>query len=567
MAAPALPELRLGRYGGRVSDRLESLADEGFVERMWSRDASLWTQDPQEQETVTGALGWLDVAEKMVQARGELDDFAAEVREAGFRHVVYMGMGGSSLCPLVFERSFPVGVKGLPLTVLDTTDPATIQGIEASVPLEETLFFIASKSGTTAEPQAFGEYFYHRIRELKGDYAGGNMAVVTDPGSKMIKTAEDRDYRRVFLNFPDIGGRFSALSWFGLVPATLLGVDMDELLSRAVAMTGFCRLPEPENPGVILGAVMGELASLGRDKVTLVVPQEIETLGAWLEQLMAESTGKQGKGLVPVAGEPLGEPDEYGEDRLFIHMRLAGKVDTATEAALDALVDSGQPLVTIEIADKLDLGQEFYRWEIATATAGAVLDINAFDQPNVQESKDNTNRLLEVVSREGSLPAVEATARDRPLTFYGGEPAPTAEAALSLFLGQSRPGDYLAILAYLSEKVAVDAAIRRLRTVLRLNLGLATTAGYGPRYLHSTGQLHKGGPNSGLFLLLTARDSLDAAIPGAAYGFRTFRDAQALGDMEALKGHGRRVLRVDLGEDAAEGLATLEAATAAALAD
>ncbi len=292
MASPLMPQLELGPYEEAVGDRLERLAAEDFVARLWERDAGLWTQDPQGQETIANALGWLDVVEKMTAARGELAGFAGEVADAGFRHVVYMGMGGSSLCPLVFERSFSAGEGALPLTVLDTTDPRTVLDIEARVPLEETIFFVASKSGTTAEPLAFGEYLYQRVRELKGDYAGGNMAVVTDPGSRLVETAEERDYRRVFLNFPDIGGRFSALSWFGLVPASLYGVDLDELLSRAVAMTEACRSPESANPGVVLGAVMGELARQGRDKVTLIVPQQIGTLGAWLEQLMAESTGK-----------------------------------------------------------------------------------------------------------------------------------------------------------------------------------------------------------------------------------------------------------------------------------
>lgn len=549
--------LNLGRYEAGARNRIASLDGDRFVARLWQKDASLWAVDAQGQGIIGDSLGWLDVAEKMVAATGELDDFAAEARDAGFRHLVYMGMGGSSLCPLVLERSFSMGKDGMPLTVIDTTDPETVLAVERRAPLTETLFFVASKSGTTAEPLAFGEYFYGRLRELAGDNAGANMAVVTDPGSPLIDTAEDRRYRRVFLNFPDIGGRFSALSYFGLVPAALMGIDVKGWLSSAVQMTNACRAPAADNPGVELGAVMGELALRGRNKVTLVVPDAVAAMSAWLEQLLAESTGKEGTGLIPVAGEPLGEPDEYGDDRLFVYTRLEGATDDTVEVAIDDLIAAGQPVVTVNMAHKLDLGGEFYRWEIATATAGAVLGINAFDQPNVQESKDNTNRLLAVAAEGGRLPEDEPALVEGPLSIFGDKIAGTIAETLAAFLGQAGPGDYLAILAYLTESEAVDEAIMDLRLVVRGRLKLATTSGYGPRYLHSTGQLHKGGPNTGLFLELTAGDTEDAAIPGAPYGFSTFKSAQARGDLEALAGHGRRALRVDLGEDVAAGLAAL----------
>ena len=558
MTEETVPHFGLGRYAAAVGDRISGLEDDRFVSRLWAKDASLWTDDPEGQAVISNALGWLNLTEKMVAARDELADFATGLRQAGFRHVVYMGMGGSSLCPLVFQRSFNTGADGLPLTVLDTTDPATVLAIDHSVPLEETLFIIASKSGTTAEPLAFGEYFYGRLREMKGDAAGGNLAVVTDPGTPLVGMARERGYRQVFLNFPDIGGRFSALSYFGLVPATLMGVDVAGLLARASRMTEACRAPAPENPGVVLGAVMGELALRGRDKVTLVVPPAVATLGAWLEQLMAESTGKQGKGLIPVAAEPLGSPEEYGDDRLFVHTRIRGEEDGATGDRLADLEAAGQPLVTIDMDSPLDLGREFYRWEIATATAGAILGINAFNQPNVQESKDNTNRLLEVVSRQGRLPGEKPTLVEPPLSFYAAGTAVSATELLSGFLGESRPGDYIAILAYLTEDGATDSALERLRLLLRRRYRVATTAGYGPRYLHSTGQLHKGGPDTGLFLQLTVDDSVDADITGSPYGFSVFRSAQARGDLEALRGHGRRALRIHLGNDAAAGLAALE---------
>ncbi len=557
MAETATSGLLLGEYEEAVRVRLASLQEQDFVTRLWRRDPSLWTDDPEGQAVVGNSLGWLDVVEKMTAAREGLEAFAAEAGEAGFSRVVYMGMGGSSLCPLVFQRSFETAPGGIPLSVLDTTDPDTVLAVESGGPLEETLFIVASKSGTTAEPVAFGEYFYGRLRQEMGDAAGGNMAVVTDPGSAMEATARERGYRRVFLNFADIGGRFSALSYFGLVPAALMGIGLEKLLARAAEMAGACRAPASRNPGVVLGAVMGELALRGRDKVTLLVPPEIVTLGAWLEQLMAESTGKLGKGLIPVAAEPLGSPADYGDDRLFIHVRREDGGSGEEPERLAALSEAGHPLVTIGMDGPLDLGREFYRWEVATATAGSILGINAFDQPNVQESKDNTNRLLDEVRSRGRLPAEEPSLTEPPLSFYSDSAEPTAAGLLSGFLGQARPGDYIAILAYLTENGQTDRALEQLRLALRRRYRLATTVGYGPRYLHSTGQLHKGGPGSGIFIELTADDRQEADIPGSPYGFSTFKAAQARGDLEALRGHGRRVIRVHLGGDTAAGLAAL----------
>lgn len=549
--------MELAGYGPALEVRLAGLAREGFVTRMWQRDATLWSSDPDGRRLIGNSLGWMNVAEKMRAALPEIESFAAEARESGFSHCVYMGMGGSSLCPLVFERSYEPAAGGLELRVLDSTDPATVLALESAVPPERTLFFVASKSGTTAEPLAFDQYFYGRLREQYGDEAGARMAAVTDPGSKLESIARKRGYRHTFLNFADIGGRFSALSYFGLVPAVMMGIDAGSLLDRALEMSGRCRAPEAENPGVILGAAMGELALGGRDKVTLVVPGSLAALGAWLEQLIAESTGKQGRGLLPVAAEPLGAPEDYGDDRLFIHIRLTGDEDTAAGEKLAALAGAGQPLVTIDIADKLDLGGEFFRWEVATATAGVVLGINPFDQPNVQESKDNTNRLLAQVEAKGALPPEAPDLEEGNLSFMGAATARSAAAALSSFLEQARPGDYLALLAYLFESPAIDGELERIRLAVRRQSRLATTAGYGPRYLHSTGQLHKGGPDTGLFLLLTADDVQDAAIPGAAYGFSAFKNAQARGDMEALRGHDRRVMRVHLNGDTQKALAQL----------
>jgi transaldolase/glucose-6-phosphate isomerase len=558
----------LGEAAAPVKERLARLEQEEFCPRLWRKDPSLWTGDPKVQKAVKNALGWLHGAEKMEKDLLGLLAFPHEVMGAGFRHVVHMGMGGSSLAPLAFQRIFFPGAYGLPFTVLDTTDPATILRIKRQLPLAETLFIVASKSGTTAEPLAFGEYFYHQVRALKGDKAGRNFVVITDPGTPLAQQAHERGYRRIFYNFADIGGRYSALSYFGLVPGALMGLEVPELLARALRMTHACFscVPAQENPGLVLGAVLGELARRGRDKVTVLVPDALAPLGMWLEQLLAESTGKEGTGLVPVTGEPLGAPDGYGPDRLFVYLKLPDAADAALEQGLATLRDEGHPVVTVILSDRLDLGQEFFRWEVATAAAGAILGINPFDQPNVQESKDNTNRLLALVKEQGRLPEEAPSLTEGPLSLYGTAAGPSAATALTRFLGPARPGDYVALLAYLTEDAVTEQALAALRLKLRDGLKLATTVGYGPRYLHSTGQLHKGGPNTGLFLLLTADEAEDVSIPEEPYTFGIFKRAQALGDLEALRRHGRRVVRVHLGADPVQGLTALDQAVAGTLA-
>ena len=552
--------LAIGEYGQAVQARLADFAQDNFAGRLWRKDPSLWTKDAAAGKQIRNALGWLHVAEKLAACLSGLRAFTQEMREAGFKHVVHMGMGGSSLAPLVLQHSFAPGAFGLPLTVLDTTDPITIRKIEAAVPLAQTLFIVASKSGSTAEPNAFGDYFYEKLQKLKGDKAGDNFLAITDPGSSLEKLARERSFRGVFLNFADIGGRYSALSFFGMLPAALMDIQVGELLDRAQRMLHGCSgcLPTEENPGLILGATLGELARQGRDKVTFLVPEALSTLGMWLEQLLAESTGKAGAGLLPVAGEPLGAPEVYGADRLFVYLRMKNEVSEALEQGVAALKEAGQPVVTIQLADHLDLGQEFFRWEMATAAAGAVLGINPFDQPNVQESKDNTNKLLQVVRQEGRLPEDQPGLTDGALTLYGGLQAPTLSESLSLFFRQAQPGDFLAFLAYLTEDAAITARFQEMRRLIRDRLQVATTLGYGPRYLHSTGQYHKGGPNKGLFLVITADPPEDAVLPGQPYSFGVFQQAQALGDFQSLLRHERRALRLHLGADAQQGLARLQ---------
>ncbi|MBE9501331.1 MAG: bifunctional transaldolase/phosoglucose isomerase [Chloroflexi bacterium] len=560
--------LNLGAYEAAVQERIISLEQARFSARLWRKDSSLWKNEPESQAIIRNSLGWLHLAEKMEEQLDILSDFVAEARAAGLRHVVHMGMGGSSLAPLVFQRTFAPARYALPLTVLDTNDPATILKIERELPIADTLFIVASKSGTTAEPLAFEDYFYAKVKALKGDRARENFVAITDPGTPLANLAQERGFRRIFRNFPDIGGRYSALSHFGLVPAALMGVNISELLVRALRMTHACIscVQVQDNHGVVLGAVMGELARRGRDKVTFLVPQPIAALGMWLEQLLAESTGKGGTGILPVAGEPLGDPSVYGDDRLFVHIRLRDNFNDAFERGVEALREVGQPVVTIQMEDRLDLGQEFFRWELATATIGAILEINPFDQPNVQESKDNTNRLLNELRQTGKLPEHAPTLSEGPLRFYAAERAESAKDLLRAIFAQARPGDYLALQAYLTETPATEQALQAIRLRLRDSLRLATTLGYGPCFLHSTGQFHKGGPNTGLFLQLTADDIEDAPIPGAPYTFGMFRRAQALGDLEALRKHGRRVVHVHLGADVGQGLAALGQAMEAALA-
>lgn len=566
---PGCQTLKLSGYEQVVDERIAELEGQHFCQRLWRKDAALWKSDPQAAESIAAGLGWLHVAEKMQKSVDELAQFAKEVKEAGFRRVVHMGMGGSSLTPLVFERSLAPSHGGLPLTVLDTTDPATIRRIADEAPLEETLFIVASKSGTTAEPRAFEEFFYEQLRKKKGDEAGKSFVAITDPGTPLAELGAERGYRRIFLNPPDIGGRYSALSFFGLVPAALMGLDVGALVDRALRMhhASTSCVPLKDNPGVVLGAALGELALRGRNKVTFIISDGIAALGMWLEQLLAESTGKEGTGLIPIAGEPLGGHEVYGDDRVFVIVRLPGDQRTVSEARLDALREAGHPVITISMHDPLDLGREFLRWEIATATAGAVLGINAFDQPNVQESKDNTNRLLKTLREKGSLPAEEPVFVEGPFTVYASgdwlKAEPSAEGVagtLARFLAQARPGDYLALLAYLTEEPRIDQALAGLRRQLRDILHLATTVGYGPRYLHSTGQLHKGGPDTGVFLQLTADDPLDAPIPGRGYGFSALKRAQAQGDFEAFRQHGRRVIRIHLSGDVAQCLQTIREA-------
>jgi transaldolase/glucose-6-phosphate isomerase len=554
----------LGKYADAVSAAIREAEKGDVMRRVWRKDAALWKEDEGHQKVIRNALGWLDVTDKMIGVEDELIAFADRVRnESGVKHVVLCGMGGSSLAPEVLRRTFGKQ-EGYPeLLVLDSTDPDTVAALRDRVDLEHTLFVISSKSGTTTEPLMFYRYWYGQVGGVK-EQPGENFVAVTDPGTKMEEDAKRDHFRRIFLNPSDIGGRYSALSYFGMVPAALMGVDIKKLLDRAERTVHACSqvVPAPENPAARLGAILGECAKAGRDKLTIIADPRVESFGLWIEQLIAESTGKEGKGIVPVAGEPLGAPSVYGDDRLFVSIAV-GKLDSETESKLKALEAAGHPVVYRTLMDTYDLGEEFFLWELATAFAGWRLGINPFDQPNVQESKDATKELLDYFKQNGTLQEQAVLATDSTLTVYADErtraelPGDSVVAAIKAHLQRAGAGDYIALLDYLEETEENEAVVQKIRTHLRDATRCATTTGYGPRFLHSTGQLHKGGPPSGVFMQLTAGDARDVEIPGEPFTFSTLKQAQALGDFRSLSTRGRRAVRVELGADATVGLKRL----------
>ena len=554
-----------GSLPAGFSATLDKLDKENFSRRLWDHDASLWKNEPEHQKIIKNSLGWLTVADAMLEQIDEVLSFVEDVKREGYQHAVVLGMGGSSLCPDVCRATFGTARGFLDLHILDSTVPARILRIEKSIDLAKTIFLVSSKSGGTVEPLSFFKYFYDRVHGVKGEAAAENFVAITDPGTSLEKLALEKKFRRVFHGQPDIGGRYSALSNFGIVPAALEGVDVRALLKRAQQAARACdaSVAAEENPGVSLGAIMGDAAREGRNKLTFVVSPGIRTIGDWLEQLIAESTGKEGKGVVPVAGETLAGASVYGNDRIFVRVQLRSESDAAIDKQLKALGAAGHPIIRIELKDKLDLGGEFFRWEVATATAGSLLGIDAFDQPNVQESKDNTNRLLAQFTAEGKLPEDAPLVNTDEVNLFGqtdGKSGGSMEDYLSDFLGQRRLNqDYVAIMAYLEPTPEHDAALEAIRMAIRDGLGVATTLGYGPRFLHSAGQLHKGGPHDGLFIQITSEDAVDVPIPGEPYTFSVLKRAQALGDLQSLQSRRLRVVRLHLAKNAGEGLAALSA--------
>ena len=553
------------QLAGAVSATLEDWSRQDKAARLWSGDAALWTGSDEARW-----LGWLRLTEEPGR-NSHLERLVRDVRQEKFTHLLLLGMGGSSLFPEVLAATFGKQPGYPELHVLDSTDPGQILRFESRIDLSRTLFIVSSKSGSTLEPNILKQYFFERAQQSLGESeAGSRFVAITDPGSRLQETAEREGFRSIFFGEPAVGGRYSALSNFGRVPAALMGLDVAEFIHRTRSMVEACnpRVSADKNPGVVLGAILGTLAKAGRDKLTLISSPEISGMGAWLEQLLAESTGKDGKGIVPVEGEPVGRPGIYGEDRLFLHLRWDARRDREQEHAVRHLKQSGHPLIQISMADRYDLGQEVFRWEMATAVAGSLLEINPFDQPDVEASKIATRDLTQRYEQFGSVPketaffsqggiSLLADQENRNLLSRAAGPDPTAASILKAHLERLLPGDYFAILAYLEMSPLHQRLLQRLRRQVRDRFGVATCLGFGPRFLHSTGQAYKGGPNSGVFLQITGEDPQDMPVPGRKYTFGAVKAAQARGDFQVLNQRGRRALRIHVSAPVEEGLRQL----------
>ena len=557
-----------------VAAKLKDWDAQGGTKRLFDGDATLWTGSDE-----ASWIGWIPIVKQQIDNLAQLVALREEVRNEGFAHILLLGMGGSSLCPEVLKETFGI-VPGWPeLLVLDSTDPAQVASFADKVDFDKTLFIVSSKSGSTLEPNIFKAYFFEKVTRVTGaSRAGGRFIAVTDPGSKLEGEARGDHFRHIFGGVKSIGGRYSALSNFGMVPAAAMGLDVERYLRAAERMMRACApgVPAAENPGLVLGTILGQAALVGIDKLTLAASPGLHDLGAWLEQLVAESTGKEGKGIVPVDRESLARPDTYGEDRVFAYIRLEDAPDAAQDAAVAALEQAGKPVVTIRVATAYDLAAEFVRWEIATPIAGAILGINPFNQPDVEASKIATRALTDEYEKTGTLPSEAPFFEGAGVKLFAD---PANAAALGKAVGDSRSldafvrahldrlgkGDYFAVLGYIPMTARHEEALQALRHGVRDKKHVATCLGFGPRFLHSTGQAYKGGPNSGVFLQVTCDDAVDAAVPGQRYTFGTVKAAQARGDFQVLADRKRRALRVHLGPDVAAGLRTLNAAIAKAL--
>jgi glucose-6-phosphate isomerase len=541
------------------------------VDRFWKKDPSLWTSDGEENW-----LGWIDIVERQQKDLAAFAALAADVKATGFKSVLLLGMGGSSLCPEVLSVTFGQQAGFPALHIVDSTDPAQVKAARDKVNLAETLVVVASKSGSTLEPNVLKQYFFEEMKKAVGvDKAGSHFLAITDPGSKMEKVAKGDGFRHIFYGDPHIGGRFSALSNFGVVVATVAGLDYTKLLTEAARAVASAKKPTAENPAVQLGLLLGTAANAGRDKITIFTSPEIYDLGAWMEQLIAESTGKLGKGITPVDREAIAAPETYGKDRIFAYVRLKGAADASHDAKVAAIEAAGHPVIHIEIEDLYEIFGQFFAWEVATAVAGAVMGINPFNQPDVESAKIETRALTSAYEETGKLPERQPVLTDAGIKVYATEsyaatlkaaaPGQTLVGLLREHLNQIHAGDYFAALAYLPMFPEHEAAIQVLRHKVRDAKRVATCLGFGPRFLHSTGQDYKGGPNTGVFLEITADHAVDLAIPGQKYSFGVVIDAQAAGDFAVLEARGRRAVRIHLGADVAAGLKTLGAAIDQAL--
>jgi transaldolase / glucose-6-phosphate isomerase len=541
------------------------------TDRLWKKDASLWTNTDEAKW-----LGWLDIADQQLSNVSKFKALTAEVREDGFTHMLLLGMGGSSLCPEVFSVTFGKQAGSPELLVLDSTDPVYIRSMRARVDPARTLFCVSSKSGTTLEPNIYMQYFFDETKKAIGDRAGHHFIAITDPGSKLEGVAEKLGFRRVYHGVPSIGGRYSALSDFGLVPHGAMGLDTEKFLKRTEIMVERCKNSDAvHNPGVSLGLVLGTAAAqFGRDKVTLVCSHSIYDLGAWLEQLLAESTGKEGRGLIPIDREPLVAPDKYGKDRLFAYIKFAADNDSELEDSITKLEQAGEPVLRIVIKDLYDLGQTFFQWEIATAVAGSVIGINAFNQPDVEASKIATRDLTSAFEESGSLPPEKPILEQDGMKLFTDEAnasallkhGTTLGAVIREHVDRLEAGDYFGLLAYIPMFPEYEIKLQRIREQIVESKRVATVLGFGPRFLHSTGQAYKGGPNSGVFLQITCDEAEDLPVPQQKYTFGVVKAAQARGDFQVLAERHRRALRVHLGKDLVNGIERLSDLICAAVA-
>jgi transaldolase/glucose-6-phosphate isomerase len=550
---------------------LEDWNKNNKVARLWKKDASLWTGADE-----GNWLGWLTIVEEQIAHLDVLQKFAEEIRKARYEHILLLGMGGSSLCPEVLRMTFGK-LSGRPeLHVLDSTDPAQIKAIEEKIDLGSTLFIVSSKSGSTLEPNIYKQYFFERVKAKVGEKEVGNRFIaITDPGSKLQQVAENDSFRKIFMGVPSIGGRYSALSNFGMVPGAAMGLDLAKFLENTAKMVQDCgpSVSANANPGVILGTILGVAATHGHDKLTIVTSPGIFDLGAWLEQLIAESTGKLGKGIIPIDREQLTRPFNYGNDRLIVYLRLVPSPDRAQDFAVVSLQKTGIPVVRINVPNIYHLGQEFFRWEIATAVAGSIIGINAFNQPDVEASKIETRKLTSEYEANGKLPPEAPFFESSGIKLFADQKNAGAlkggaklAGILKTHLSRIGTGDYFAVLGYIPMNPANEKALQKIRHAVRDAKRVATVLGFGPRFLHSTGQAYKGGPNTGVFLQITCDDAEDLPVPGQKYTFGVVKAAQARGDFAVLAERGRRALRVHLGKDLKAGLAALSKAIQEALA-
>ncbi|HQY53184.1 MAG TPA: hypothetical protein PK294_12020 [Ignavibacteria bacterium] len=557
-------DFSFGRYKSDIKKKIEKIETSDIPERIFNKDFTVWKDLPEFEQLIKNRLGWLMLPITMQEKTDEIDSFVSEIRKSGFEYAVVMGMGGSSMCPEVCRDTFGVRKGYLDLFVLDSTDPQSVTDIENSIDISKTLFIVSSKSGSTIEVDSFLRYFFAKTEEIFSDDAGSRFIAVTDPGTYLDSLSAELGFRKTFVNPADIGGRYSALSFFGLVPAALIGVDIKRFLKNAEVVMNMCfENSFFKNPGFSTGMIAAYLSEFGVDKLTFVLSDKIKSFGYWVEQLIAESTGKEGKGILPIEGEITGKANSYNRDRFFVNIYL--KKDK-NKKKVKALAKKKYPVLNIEIDELYDLGGLFYLWEFVTAVIGYAMDINPFDEPNVKESKDNTSKVLDYYEENKKLQEQTAVSGNKKIKLYTGKESDTLNLlsfkkgkakiseVIKYFTDQFAVGDYFAVMAYLNRSEKADSLLQELREILRSKFKSATTVGFGPRFLHSTGQFHKGGPDKGMFIQIVCDDKTDIEIPGKDFSFSILKQAQSEGDFESLQKHDRRVLKFNIGKDINKGL-------------